>query len=86
MLTYNNGSLDDIDTPQQHIWWDYDGLWDKSVFFPEPSTGIDHITTFNTSGLVVLSETNLTVPDRMYLFKHTSNIIKDNITIGIACH
>ena len=63
LLTYNHGSLDDVDTPLQQIWYDDNDRWQQRVFFNQPSSGIDHLSTFNVSGLVVLSDMNLTIPD-----------------------
>ena len=64
LMTFNSGPLDNVDQPQQHVWFTDDNLWQQSVYFNQPSTGNDFITTFNASGLVVLSDLNLTVPER----------------------
>ena len=64
LMTFNSGPLDNVDRPQQHVWFTDDNLWQQSVYFNQPSTGNDFITTFNASGLVVLSDLNLTVPER----------------------
>ena len=63
LMTFNAGDRDNIDAPQQHVWYYDDFQWEESVFFNQPTTGIDLITTFNASGLVVMSDVNLTVPE-----------------------
>ena len=65
LLSLNSGDRDNIDAPQQHIWYYDDERYEGSVFFNQPTTGIDHITTFNASGLVVLTDLNITVPEGM---------------------
>ena len=66
LLTYNHGSLLDIDAPLQQTWYDDDSRWERKVFFNQPSSGIDHMTTFNVSGLVAMSDSNLTIPDGLW--------------------
>lgn len=59
LLEYNHGA--DVDAAHHHVWAYDDVRWQGSVYFNNPTTGVDHLTTFNVSGLVVLSDTNLTV-------------------------
>ena len=58
LLQYNYG--DDIDLPNYQVWSVDDESWQKTVYFSNPTTGVDHNTLFNVSGLVALSDTNLT--------------------------
>ena len=68
LLTYNEGLSgtdwdfgNDVDLPFQQNWYYPDDRWEGSVFFTAPTSGINHETTFNVSGLVALSDMNLTV-------------------------
>lgn len=69
LLTYNEGISgtdngdfgNDVDLPFQQTWYYPDERWEGNVFFTAPTSGINHETTFNVSGLVALSDMNLTV-------------------------
>ena len=39
------------DGPYQHTWWfnDFSGQWEKTVFFPAATTGMDTNTTIDVS-------------------------------------
>jgi hypothetical protein len=49
--------------PYQHTWWvnDLSGQWEKTVFFPAATTGMDTNTTIDAVGLLVLSDANITI-------------------------
>lgn len=49
--------------PYQHTWWinDVSGQWEKTVFFPAATTGMDTNTTIDAVGLIVLSDANITI-------------------------
>jgi hypothetical protein len=49
--------------PYQHTWWvnDISGQWEKTVFFPAATTGMDTNTTIDSVGLIILSDANITI-------------------------
>nr|UCK81481.1 macroglobulin-complement related protein-like 3 [Arenicola marina] len=57
LMTYD----DPYEGPYQHIWNLDSESWEKSVFFTAPTGGIDTLTTLNASGLVALSDMNMTI-------------------------
>jgi len=49
--------------PYQHTWWinEIMGEWEKTVFFPSPTAGMDTNTTIDSAGMIILSDANITI-------------------------
>ncbi|ELU06775.1 hypothetical protein CAPTEDRAFT_193982 [Capitella teleta] len=48
------------DLPFVQTWHHNDARWEDSIFFSAPTTGMDTLTTVETSGLVALTDMNMT--------------------------